>query len=201
MNAAKHATTGVATGVVTAPLAAVTGLPGLVWVAVVVAGSIWPDGDHPQASIARMWGPVSGAVVGVVSPLVGGHRGLTHHPILGAVGAAVVLVVASLHPVTAAAGWAVLAGVFLAAAGSVIRRVPWLVNGALSAGVGVSAYATATPLAPAAPALALGVVVHLIGDRWPDKSRRARAAVALSYLAVTVVTVWHMYPHLEGSNT
>ena len=74
-------------------------------------------------------------------------------------------------------------------------------NASKHATTGVATGVVTAPLAPATPALALGVVVHLIGDRWPDKSRRARAAVALSYLAVTVVTVWHLYPHLEGSNT
>ena len=49
------------------------------------------------------------------------------------------------------------------------------------------------------PGLAVGVVVHLIGDRWRTRSPQARAAVTAFYIAVTAVVAWRLYPHLEGT--
>ena len=49
------------------------------------------------------------------------------------------------------------------------------------------------------PGLAVGVVVHLIGDRWRTRSPQARAAVTAFYIAVTAVVAWRLYPHMEGT--
>ena len=199
MNADEHATTGAAVGIVTVPVAALAGATPAVWVGSVLAGSIWPDVDHPGASIARMWGPVSGVVCGAVSPVLGGHRGVTHHPLFGVLGAALVIAAASVHPVSSAVAWAVLVGVMLAALARALHwPLWWPFNLAVSTVAGILAYTGGWAVLPAVPGLAVGVVVHLIGDRWRTRSWQARTAVAVSYLAVTAVLAWRIYPHIEG---
>lgn len=194
----------------------------------VMAGSIASDADHPGSSAARMWGPVSGVLARVVSVLSGGHRGLTHGrwpgpqvlvgwfllatSVVGGAAwvtgeslrAAAVLVLAAVltsGPVFAASVWAFTIGVALTAVDRGVngrQDVPWPVNLAVSVLAGVVSYVASWSPTLLAPGLILGVVIHLFGDRFRDDSRQARTAVAVSYLAVTAVVAWRIYPHLEG---
>lgn len=187
-----HATSGAAVGVVTSAAAPLVGAPAPVWAAAVVAASILPDVDHPGATLPRMWGAFSQVPTRLVSPLLGGHRGATHHW-LAWLGAAVLVAAASTHPVASAVVFAFLTGAAIAAAGTITVRVVWPVNLAASTAVGYLAWAGGWPLMPLAAPVALGVAVHLAGDRIPVKSTRERLAVAGSYLAVTA---WVFWPHL-----
>lgn len=189
-----HATTGAAVGVITSAAAPLVGAPPPVWAAAVVAASILPDVDHPGATLARAWGPLSQAAAGLVSPLLGGHRGATHH-VLAWIGFAVLVAAASTHPVASAAVFAVLTGAALAAFGAVVQRVPWPVNAAVSATAGWAAWSGGWPLLPLAAPVAVGVFVHLLGDRIPVRSARERLAVAVSYVAAAA---WACWPHLTA---
>lgn len=192
-----HAITGAAVGVVTSAAASLVGAPAPVWVAAVVGASILPDVDHPGATLARMWGPFTRVPARVVSPLLGGHRGATHHG-LAWLAAAVLVAAASTHPVASALTFAFLTGAALAAGGAVVRRVPWPVNLAVSALVGYGAWVGGWPLLPLAAPVALGVAVHLAGDHVPVKSTRERLVVALSYMAVAAWAIWPHFTALTG---
>ena len=80
-----HATTGAAAGAVTSGLSA--NPP--VWAVSVLAGSILSDIDHPSATVTNMWGPVSRVPARAFGPLVGGHRGATHHVLAAAAAVAI----------------------------------------------------------------------------------------------------------------
>lgn len=194
-----HAVTGAALGAVTSPLAHAAALDPPVWFAAVLAASLAPDVDHPGATLARMWGPVSGTLAAVVSPLVGGHRGATHH-VFAFAGFALLVVVASLHPVTAALVFAYGTGAAVAASEAVTRwDWPWPANLAVSATVGWLVYVNGWPLLPVALPVALGVVVHIAGDTIPVQSARERLVVAGSYVVAAAWVCWPIiFPRLQG---
>lgn len=194
-----HATTGAAVGVLTSAAAPLVGAPAPVWAAAIVAASILPDVDHPGATLARAWGPVSQVPARVLSPLLGGHRGVTHHG-LAWIGFAVVVAAASTHPVASAVVFAALTGAALAAAGAVVARVPWPVNLVSSAAAGWAAWTGGWPLLPLAAPVALGVLVHLLGDTIPVRSARERSAVAGSYVAAAAWACWPIIQtNLQGA--
>lgn len=178
-----HALTGAAVGVVTSPAAGLVGAPVAAWVAAVVAASILPDVDHPGASIARMWGPLSRVPSRFLSPLLGGHRGVTHAWFAPVLFAAVVAL-GSLHPVVSVAVWVFGAGVAGAAVGAVRAEPSPVLNVGVSGLVGWLAWRGSWPVLPLALPVALGVVVHLLGDRVPVGSVRERVVVVCSYVAV-----------------
>ena len=181
-----HATTGAAAGAVTSGLSA--NPP--VWAVSVLAGSILSDIDHPSATVTNMWGPLSRVPARALGPLVGGHRGATHH-VLAAAAVTAGVVVAAQHPVASAVVFTILAGVALAAGAAVVGRdVPPLVNAAVSAAVGWGAFTLGWPLLPVAVPAGLGVLVHLAGDRVPVGGVRERLVVAAAYVAVGVWLAW-----------
>lgn len=195
MNAREHALTGIAAGVLTTPLAVATGTPPPVWVAGFVAGSIAPDADHPGATIAGMWGPLSLAFVRPFSAVMGGHRGLTHRR-AGVAALAVALLAANAHSVALGVAWACIVGIGLAAAGRALRhRVTPALNLAVSALVGAAATGATDVSGPwptygvAGPVIG-GVIVHLLGDTVPVESRRAAAVAPVSYIVIGGWAVW-----------
>lgn len=181
-----HATTGAAVGAVTSGLSA--NPP--VWAVSVLAGSILSDIDHPSATVTNMWGPLSRFPARALGPLVGGHRGATHHALAAAAVTAGVAIAAQ-HPVASAVVFTILAGVALAAGAAVAgRNVPPLVNAAVSAAVGWGAFTLGWPVLPVAVPAGLGVLVHLAGDRVPVGGVRERLVVAAAYVAVGVWLAW-----------
>lgn len=162
-----HAISGVATCLAVdpvltriAPGMAPHGMVGVATAGLVCAGAaLLPDLDHPSATIAHTFGPVTAVLSRVVARLSGGHRHATHSLLFTAA--------------AGAAGWW---------AGTAGRWVAWPVM-VLLAGLGMCAIGvthTTTALvaataatAPAAftggtgwlgPAIAVGVAAHLVGD-------------------------------------
>lgn len=190
-----HATTGAAAGAVTSGLSA--NPP--VWAVSVLAGSILSDIDHPSATVTNMWGPLSRVPARALRPLVGGHRGATHH-VLAAAAATAGVVIAAQHPVASAVVFTILAGVALAAGGAVAGRdVSPLVNAAVSAAVGWGAFTLGWPVLPVAVPAGLGVLVHLAGDRVPVGGTRERLVVAAAYVAVGVWLAWPVWGSVSGT--
>ena len=193
MNGRRHALTGAVAGVATAPFAALVGLPHAAWVAAAVAGSIVPDVDHPDATIAHMWGPITHVPAGFVSRMLGGHRGVTHGW-TGVVFAAVVVALASANPYTSALAWAWLTGVFLAAVARITERPNQpLLNLAVSAAVGWLAWSGGWSLLLLAAPVAVGVATHILGDLIPDSSPAARVVEAASYVALAAWASWPLW--------
>ena len=193
MNGRRHALTGAVAGVATAPFAALVGLPHAAWVAAAIAGSIVPDVDHPDATIAHMWGPITRVPAGLVSRMLGGHRGVTHGR-TGVLFAVLVVALAAANPYTSALAWAWLTGVFIAAAARVsgCRNRPVL-NLALSAAVGWWAWTGGWPLLLLAAPVAVGVATHILGDLIPDSSPAARVVEAASYVALAAWASWPLW--------
>lgn len=190
-----HATTGAAAGAVTSGLSATPP----VWAVSVLAGSILSDIDHPSATVTNMWGPLSRVPARALGPLVGGHRGATHH-VLAAAAVTAGVAVAAQHPVASAVVFTILAGVALAAVGAVVGwDVPPLVNAAVSAAVGWGAFTLGWPVLPVAVPAGLGVLVHLAGDRVPVGGVRERLVVAAAYVAVGVWLVWPVLGSVSGT--
>ena len=190
-----HATTGAATGAVTSGLSA--NPP--VWAVSVLAGSILSDIDHPSATVTNMWGPLSRVPARALGPLVGGHRGATHH-VLAAAAVTAGVVIAAQHPVASAVVFTILAGVALAAGAAVVGRdVSPLVNVAVSAAVGWCAFMLGWPVLPVAVPVGLGVLVHLAGDRVPVGGTRERLVVAAAYVAVGLWLAWPVWGAASGA--
>lgn len=190
-----HATTGAAAGAVTSGLSA--NPP--VWAVSVLAGSILSDIDHPSATVTNMWGPLSRVPARALGPLVGGHRGATHHA-LAATAVTAGVAIAAQHPVASAVVFTILAGVALAAGAAVVGRdVSPLVNVAVSAAVGWGAFTLGWPVLPVAVPAGLGVLVHLAGDRVPVGGTRERLVVAAAYVAVGVWLAWPVWGAVSGT--
>ena len=190
-----HATTGAAAGAVTSGLSA--NPP--VWAVSVLAGSILSDIDHPSATVTNMWGPLSRVPARALGPLVGGHRGATHH-VLAAAAVTAGVVIAAQHPVASAVVFTILAGVALAAGAAVVGRdVSPLVNAAVSAAVGWGAFTLGWPVLPVAVPVGLGVLVHLVGDLVPVGGTRERLVVAAAYVAVGVWLAWPVWGSVSGT--
>ena len=181
-----HAVSGVAVGVWSSLAAGALGVPVPVWVGSVVAGSIGPDVDHPRATVAGMWGPVSRGPARLIGWLAGGHRGGTH-TVLAALAVTVGLSVLDPSGWVSAVAWGVLAGVFLAAVAAILRgKLHPAVNLTPSALVVYVAHMDAWPVAVAGFPLAVGWLIHLAGDHIPCGTRRERATVLLSYAAIAL---------------
>lgn len=182
-----HAASGLAAGAVGAIALGVTEPAAVASLSVLTAGAaLLPDMDHPSATLARTFGPVSKAVslatnatASAAATLVsvpadrrdgrvGGHRTLTH-TVVGVAAAAAWGWFASLG-----GRWGVLALVFimvsLAMAGLITAQTrKWGALGSLAVAAAVTAgIAAAAPQALTPWMLAvfmgLGVVVHIAGD-------------------------------------
>lgn len=165
-----HAAIGLAAGVATLPAAPVHDPAGqLAWVAVVGGMAMLPDADHPSATVARMWGPVTAGPVRFIHRVARGHRWGTHDVIL----APALFGLAA----QAAAGWipsrmllvALAIGLALRACNVVIPgKVEMTVLGNLAISWG-AAWWLCTNMAPGAvawlpQAVIVGVLAHLLGD-------------------------------------
>jgi membrane-bound metal-dependent hydrolase YbcI (DUF457 family) len=163
---------------------------------IVAAGAgLLPDLDHPQASPARAFGPISQAASHVVNKLSGGHRHATHSllglTICGALAAAAYLNV-----------WTLAATIWLCMGLGVralwhrpknrpngrldYRDVAGLVHAAVAAYIAYRLTHAGLDLSVVPFAVVLGYAVHLIGDSatesgvnwwYPDRKRYRFASV------------------------
>jgi membrane-bound metal-dependent hydrolase YbcI (DUF457 family) len=146
---------------------------------VVAAGAgLLPDLDHPRATPARAFGPLSAGAAWTIGKIAGGHRHGTHSFI--GTGAFVALAVAATHNV-----WALTAALWLCMGLAVralwrrphnrpngrldYRDVAGLIHAAVAAYVAYRLARSGMMDPEVVPwALAVGYVVHLIGDSMTE---------------------------------
>lgn len=165
-----HTLTGLAAGAVTLPLLpTTTSVPEqAAWVFLVGGMALLPDLDHPQATVARMWGPLTQTAARAVGVLARGHRAGTHDllvaaPVFGLLFAASLLWLPAALATTALAVGLALRALAIALPGDEAVEHP-LVNAAVSA-AGSWWLVTTYGIPGWLPyAVALGVLVHIAGD-------------------------------------
>ena len=79
-----HVLSGLAAGALTLPLLqdGIAGGEQASWIVAVAGMAILPDLDHPQATVAGMWGPLTEVIARAVATTARGHRAATHDPIV-----------------------------------------------------------------------------------------------------------------------
>lgn len=136
--------------------------------ALIVGGALLPDADHPNASAARSFPPLSNVMVAGVSKISGGHRGYTH-TFLG-VGIFAALTYFACTWRADIYGYqvfplALLIVAFCVSLGlSTLKVVPKGTGYILGIAAGYLAYISPLPALNIAGFLALGCLVHLAGD-------------------------------------
>lgn len=136
--------------------------------ALIVGGALLPDADHPNASAARSFPPLSNLAVLGISKISGGHRGYTH-TFLGVGIFAALTYFACLWQVDIYGRevypLAILLVAFCVGLGlSTLRIVPKGTGYLLGIAAGYLAYVSPLPAITIAAFLALGCLVHLAGD-------------------------------------
>ena len=136
--------------------------------ALIVGGALLPDADHPNASAARSFPPLSNVMVAGISKISGGHRGYTH-TFLGVGIFAALAYFACLWQVDfyrhQVFPLAILLVAFCVSLGlSTLRIVPKGTGYVLGAAAGYMSYVSPLPAITIAAFLALGCLVHLAGD-------------------------------------
>lgn len=167
-----HALSGVAAALAATPLIEAAyrplTLPELALAAVLGAGAAMvPDLDHPHATFARTYGPLTRVLSWVVSRVSGGHRNGTHS-LLGVLVFTAGAWAATLSPVAAGVVVWLLAGVAARAFGVSAPVHPVLtetVNAIMVAAATVALVAFAPHLLWVLPwCVAAGTLAHIIGD-------------------------------------
>lgn len=136
--------------------------------ALIVGGSLLPDADHPNASAARSFPPLSNVMVAGISKISGGHRGYTH-TFLGIGIFAVLTYLACLWRADVygreVLPLAILIVAFCVSLGlSTLRIVPKGTGYLLGVAAGYLTYGSGIPPLTIASFLALGALIHLPGD-------------------------------------
>lgn len=136
--------------------------------ALIVGGALLPDADHPNASAARSFPPLSNVMVAGISKISGGHRGYTH-TFLGVGIFAALAYFACLWQVDIYGRQvfplAILLVAFCVSLGlSTLRIVPKGTGYLLGAAAGYLTYISPLPAITIATFLALGCLIHLAGD-------------------------------------
>ena len=134
----------------------------------IIGGALLPDADHPNASAAKSFPPLSNLVVAGVSRVSGGHRGYTH-TLLGVGIFAFLTYFACLWQVDiygrSVLPLAILIVAFCTGLGlSVLKIVPKGTGYLLGIAAGYLTYISAIPAITIASFLGLGCLVHLAGD-------------------------------------
>ena len=136
--------------------------------ALIVGGALLPDADHPNASAAKSFPPLSNLVVAGVSKVSGGHRGYAHTFI--GVGIFAVLTYFACTWQVSIYGrevfpLALLIVAFCVSLGlSTLKVVPKGTGYALGIAAGYLIYISPLPALTIAGFLSLGCLVHLAGD-------------------------------------
>lgn len=136
--------------------------------ALIVGGALLPDADHPNASAARSFPPLSNVMVAGISKVSGGHRGYTHTLLGVGIFAALTYLACTWqadiygHQVFPLA---ILLVAFCVSLGlSTLRIVPKGTGYLLGAAAGYLTYISPLSAITVAAFLALGCLIHLAGD-------------------------------------
>lgn len=136
--------------------------------ALIVGGALLPDADHPNASAARSFPPLSNVMVTGISRISGGHRGYTH-TLLG-VGIFAALTYFACQWRADVYGYqvfplALLIVAFCVSLGlSTLKIVPKGTGYLLGIAAGYLVYISPLPALTIATFLGLGCLIHLAGD-------------------------------------
>lgn len=162
-----HVSCGLVAGIATLPVAPVSGPAAqAAWVIALGGASLLPDLDTTGSSAARMWGPPTRLLGGLVSKVAGGHRQGTHDLLLAPLGAGLLVLLASLHPIAVGVVLALTIGLALRGLGLAgLGRLGAAGNLIISAS---AAWWLTTRSDQDLHALALvvagGALVHILGD-------------------------------------
>lgn len=185
-----HALSGVMVGLGTATLARAFGEPlgivhTLVLVAVTAGAALWPDLDHPSATAARAFGPVSrlmavgldraGALIYAITstrrdqPTEDGHRTITHTLVFALISGAVTAGICTAWPTwgTLAVMWVMLSLALRGMLGRWTRSTDWLTVSFTAAALTGAAWLATDGGIPAGLlglCVALGSYTHCLGD-------------------------------------
>jgi membrane-bound metal-dependent hydrolase YbcI (DUF457 family) len=162
-----HVTTGVVAGLATAPLVTSGPYETALWCAAVGGAAMWPDIDHPSATIARTFGPVTTLLSRLAFRLSGGHRKGTHSLAFAAASGVVAHLAAWASPVAGGVLLVLFIGLGLRGANAAVprhQRINVAVHFAVATGAVLLAYGQGLTLGWLGAAVALGSVTHLAGD-------------------------------------
>jgi membrane-bound metal-dependent hydrolase YbcI (DUF457 family) len=193
--------------------------PAMVAVGTVVAAGagILPDFDHPRATPARAFGPLSAALAWTVGKLAGGHRHGTHSIIGTAV--FVALAVGAVHN-----AWALTAALWLCM-GLAVRAlwgrrknrpngrldygdVAGIIHAAVAAYVAYRVAHSGIDMAVVPWAVAVGYLAHLVGDSmtemgvnwlWPHPHRYRLASIDTGKAVEKWVVIPGLYAGLAAT--
>ena len=136
--------------------------------ALIVGGALLPDADHPSASAARSFPPLSNVMVAGISKISGGHRGYTHTFFGVGIFAALTYLACQWRADVygrEVLPLAILIVAFCVSLGlSTLRIVPKGTGYLFGAAAGYLAYVSGIPSLTIASFLALGALIHLPGD-------------------------------------
>ena len=162
-----HVSCGLAAGLATLPLVPLHTWPAqTTWVVAAGGTALLPDLDSRQSTAARMWGPLTELLAGMVATLARGDRWGTHDLVLAPLAGAGVTLLATTNPWTLGLLLALLTG--LALRGLVLAgagRIGGTINLIISATAAwwlVTHAAGHLQLLPLI--VALGIAVHILGD-------------------------------------
>ncbi|GAA3128587.1 hypothetical protein GCM10010466_19150 [Planomonospora alba] len=141
--------------------------------ALVCAGAaMLPDLDHPSATIAQTFGPVTWVLSKAVNWLAGGHRNATHSLLFAVAAGFGAHYLASTHPVGRDVLVVLMIGLALRAIGIGIpgkKFASAMVNVALTAGLFLVFRSDGVGYAWLGVAVAMGCLVHVVGDCCTEK--------------------------------
>lgn len=136
------------------------------WIATWAGSALLLDWDTGRSMASRMWGPASGAIHEIVAAVAGGHRGLTHDPLLAPLLTYLAVEIGSHSHAGRLAIVAIIAG--LATRVFLVERATWFTGlCTLAASIGGAIWLVTNNLdlgAGLPPAIVGGVLVHLAGD-------------------------------------
>jgi membrane-bound metal-dependent hydrolase YbcI (DUF457 family) len=141
--------------------------------AIVCAGAaMLPDLDHPSATIAQTFGPVTWALSKAVNWLAGGHRGMTHSLVFALAAGIGVHLLADAYPIARDIIVVLLIGLALRAIGIGIpgkKLGSAMVNIGLTAGLFVVFQSMQVDYAWLGLAVGVGSFIHVVGDCMTEK--------------------------------
>ncbi|MBA2894467.1 metal-dependent hydrolase [Nonomuraea soli] len=141
--------------------------------ALVCAGAaMLPDLDHPSATIAQTFGPITWALSKVVAWLTGGHRGMTHSLVFAVLMGFGAHWLADAYPIGRDILVILMVGLALRAIGIGVPGNKWgsmMVNIGLTAGIYVVFMSLGVGYAWLGLAIGLGCLIHVVGDCMTER--------------------------------